>query len=89
MKPYQRSDFMYNSIRKASVCFMQRYGHTPTRVLLSKNQYLALVNEMYGLQQEFLIKNNSVMGLKVSISMDVDDKFMLVSKRQFLVINFI
>ena len=80
---------MYNSIRKASSCFIQRYGHTPSRVLLSKNQYLALVNEMYGLQQEFLIKNNSVMGLKVSISMDVDDKFMLVSRRQFLVVNFI
>lgn len=80
---------MYNSIRKASVCFMQRYSHTPSRVLLSKNQYLALVNEMYGWQQEFLIKNNSVMGLKVSISMDVDDKFMLVSRRQFLVVNFI
>ena len=57
-KSYQRSGFMYNSIRKASVCFMQRYSHTPSRVLLSKNQYLALVNEMYGLQQEFLIKNN-------------------------------
>ena len=80
---------MYNSIRKASVCFIQRYSHTPSRVLLSKNQYLELVNEMYGMQQEFLIKNGSVMGLKVSISMDVDDKFMLVSKRQFLVINFI
>ena len=80
---------MYNSIRKASVRFMQRYNHTPSRVLLSKNQYLALVNEMYGWQQEFLIKNNSVMGLKVSISMDVDDKFMLVSRRQFLVVNFI
>ncbi|MBQ4123190.1 hypothetical protein IJD44_05665 [bacterium] len=80
---------MYNSISKASVCFMQRYKHTPSRVLLSKNQYLALVNEMYGWQQEFLIKNNSVMGLKVSISMDVDDKFMLVSRRQFLVVNFI
>ena len=80
---------MYNSIRKASFCFMQRCGHTPTRVLLSKNQYLALMNEMYGLQQEFLIKNNSVMGLNVSISMDVDDKFMLVSKHQFLVVNFI
>ena len=53
---------MYNSICKASFCFMQRYGHAPTRVLLSKNQYLALVNEMYGFQQEFLIKNNSVMG---------------------------
>lgn len=80
---------MYNSIRKASVCFMQRYNHTPSRVLLSKNQYLALVNEMYGWQQEFLIKNNSVMGLKVSISMDVDDKFMLVSRHRFLVVNFI
>ena len=80
---------MYNSIRKASFCFMQRYGHAPTRVLLSKNQYLTLVNEMYGFQQEFLIKNNSVMGLKVSISMDVDDKFMVISKHRFLVANFI
>ena len=79
---------MYNSIRKASFCFMQRYGHTPSRVLLSKNQYLTLVNEMYGLQQEFLIKNNSVMGLKVSISMDVDDEFMLISTHKFLVVHF-
>ena len=74
---------MYNSIRKASVCFMQSYGHTPSRVLLSKNQYLALVNEMYGFQQEFLIKNNSVMGLKVSIS-----KMLMISLCWYQNVNF-
>ena len=58
---------MYKQICSSSFKFMTTYNHTPTKIIMNKNDFESLFKEMYGNQWFFLIKAGSVMGLQIII----------------------
>lgn len=76
--------FMYwNCVNNMCYKFMAMYHYTATEIHMSPDFYNNLFEEMCGAQWWFLLKNNSVRGLKIVID-DRETLFTIVGKEHTL-----
>ena len=60
--------FVYwNAVNNAAFCFMSKFKYPGGMIYMSRQFYNSLENEMIGDQWWFLIKENSVRGMKIVI----------------------
>jgi hypothetical protein len=60
--------FVYwNAVNNAAFCFMSKFKYPGGMIYMSRQFYNLLENEMIGDQWWFLIKENSVRGMKIVI----------------------
>lgn len=57
----------WNAVNNATYCFMSKFKYPGGTIHMSRQFYNNLENEMYGDQWWFLIKENSVRGMKIVI----------------------
>lgn len=57
----------WNMVNKASHEFSEKFGFAPSKIYMNFNFYCELEREMVGDQWWFLIKENSVRGMKIVI----------------------
>ena len=57
----------WNAVNNAAFCFMSKFKYPAGMIYMSRKFYNSLENEMYGDQWWFLIKENSVRGMKIVI----------------------
>ena len=57
----------WNAVNNAAFCFMSKFKYPGGMIYMSRQFYNSLENEMYGDQWWFLIKENSVRGMKIVI----------------------
>lgn len=73
----------WNCINNMCYKFMAMYHYTATEIHMSPDFYNNLFEEMCGAQWWFLLKNNSVRGLKIVID-DREALFTIVGKEHTL-----
>ena len=73
----------WNCINNMCYKFTALYHYTPTEIHMSPGFYNNLLEEMCGAQWWFLLKNNSVRGLKIVID-DREVLFTIVRKEHTL-----
>lgn len=73
----------WNCVNNMAYKFMAMYHHAATEIHMSPGFYNNLLEEMRGAQWLFLLKNNSVRGLKIVID-DREALFSIVGKEHTL-----
>ena len=73
----------WNCVNNMCYKFMALYHYTPTEIHMSSGFYNNLLEEMCGAQWWFLLKNNSIRGMKIVID-DREALFTIVGKENTL-----
>ena len=73
----------WNCVNNMIYKFTAIYHYTPTEIHMSHDFYSNLFEEMCGAQWWFLLKNNSVRGLKIVVD-DHEKFFTIVGKKHTL-----
>lgn len=63
----------WNLVNDMCYKFTIKFRYAPTRIIMSKEFYESLFNEVYGVQRLALIKNNSIRGLYIIIEYNIDN----------------
>lgn len=63
----------WNLVDNMCYKFTIKFHYAPTRIIMSKEFYEGLFNEIYGVQHLALVKNNSIRGLYIIIEYNIDN----------------
>ena len=68
---------IYEKIRLDIHKYTILYNNSPEVIVMSRESYNILYNEMWGNQKYFLIKSNSVMGLSIYVYDTIEKDYIL------------